>query len=686
MEEFNLRKYFFFARKNLITLIVAFFLVFIFAVYAYSTAPRIHQIKSLLQVQTGANSVMGYEDLLERSGTSLNISEQIELYKSRENKIEAINDLSLNVVIDNETLQSVKNKPFVVETLKTNFTDGLNKTFKVFVIFKKNSFDLFDEKSNLIIQDNSFENAVDIDGFYFNLRKKNETEIGKKYLLSILPDRYSIRLLKSFRAQKAYDSRSFIDRNNLIISTIAVEDISLGKDILNKMNSLFTKESIESKAEEARKSLNFIENRIDEIRNALQKSEDDLNEFKKLNVKFDLDLEAQANLEQISLLDEKITELEIMALGEELGLNTSNFAKNQIQNQIKLLNEQKNELEIRFSGLPEKQQEFLNLARDAELNRSIYTELLEKKLEFSIVEASTLGNVRVIDSAYYDTLVSPLLIRTFATYFAFGVLLLILYVVFMTTYFRRIELPTEIDEEYDDLQRMGVLLNEHEEGYEDSLESFGINAALNLEGKKVISIIGATKAVGKSFISNNLAKYFAESGKKVLLVDADFRRGDLHKTYNKKKNHSSFYEKFDTSDFENLKVQKNLYLVPRVSGSSVSASNILGSETFKKFINDASKTFDYVILDTPPILSLSHALILISLSDDYLFVARHRVTKFNEIEQTRNELKLTEFNNVKYVYNDFVKPTGLYYGHDYYAYKYFRNYKYYSYEKHDSET
>ena len=71
------------------------------------------------------------------------------------------------------------------------------------------------------------------------------------------------------------------------------------------MNELFTKESIESKAEEARKSLNFIENRINEIRNALQKSESDLNDFKKLNVKFDLDLEAQANLEQISLLDEE---------------------------------------------------------------------------------------------------------------------------------------------------------------------------------------------------------------------------------------------------------------------------------------------------------------------------------------------------------------------------------------------
>ena len=142
----------------------------------------------------------------------------------------------------------------------------------------------------------------------------------------------------------------------------------------------------------------------------------------------------------------KITELEIMALGEELGLNTSNFAKNQIQNQIKLLNDQKNELEVRFSGLPEKQQVFLNLARDVELNRSIYTELLEKKLEFSIVEASTLGNVRVIDSAYYDSLVSPLILRTFATFFAYGVILIILYIIFMTTYFRKIELPTEIDE------------------------------------------------------------------------------------------------------------------------------------------------------------------------------------------------------------------------------------------------
>ena len=130
-------------------------------------------------MQTGANSVMGYEDLLERSGTSLNISEQIELYKSRENKIEAINDLSLNVVIDNERMQSVRNKPFIVDNLKTNFNDGLNKTFKVYVIFKQNSFDLFDEKSNLIIEDNLFRNAVNVNGFLFNIRKKNETEIGK---------------------------------------------------------------------------------------------------------------------------------------------------------------------------------------------------------------------------------------------------------------------------------------------------------------------------------------------------------------------------------------------------------------------------------------------------------------------------------------------------------------------------
>ena len=115
--------------------------------------------------------------------------------------------------------------------------------------------------------------------------------------------------------------------------------------------------------------------------------------------------------------------------------------------------------------------------------------------------------LRVIDSAYYDSLVSPLILRTFATFFAYGVILIILYIIFMTTYFRKIELPTEIDEEFDDLDRMGVLLNQDAEGYEDSLEGFGINAALNLEGKKVISIIGATKAVGKSFVSTNLANY-----------------------------------------------------------------------------------------------------------------------------------------------------------------------------------
>ena len=110
-------------------------------------------------------------------------------------------------------------------------------------------------------------------------------------------------------------------------------------------------------------------------------------------------------------------------------------------------------------------------------------------------------------------------------------------------------------------------------------------------------------------------------------------------------------------------------------------SNILGSEVFKNLI-EASKYFDYVILEHSSNFIII-TLILISLSDDYLFVVRHRVTKFNEINQTIRELNVTDANNVKYIYNDFIKPSGLYYGYDYYAYKYFRNYEYYSYDKYD---
>ena len=54
------------------------------------------------------------------------------------------------------------------------------------------------KRATLIIEDNLFRNAVNVNGFLFNIRKKNETEIGKKYSLSILPDRYSIRLLREF--------------------------------------------------------------------------------------------------------------------------------------------------------------------------------------------------------------------------------------------------------------------------------------------------------------------------------------------------------------------------------------------------------------------------------------------------------------------------------------------------------
>lgn len=658
-------------------------IVFLLATYSYITSPRIYEVKSLIQVQNGANTAIGYQDILERGGSQLNITEQLELYKSRTNLLKTIKKLQLNVLVDNESLESIQNKPFNFIDLETRFISDLDKNRFFSIFLDEEHFTVVSDGGKIIADKFPYEKKINTDFFTFKLEVNENAEKLRSYNVSILSDSAAVKLLEALEVSKAYDSRSLLERNNLIYVSMLAEDRILSIDIINSMNDLFINQSIQAKAEEATKSLDFIESRISEIESALSEAESNLNEFKKRNANFDLDLEAKVKLDQLSLLDEKITEIEILALQESLKLNSSSSIEESLAQQIRLLQNQKQEIKDEFSLLPETQQEYLNLFREVELNRNVFTDLLQKKLEFSIVEASTLGNIRIIDEAYYNRRVSPSITRTYAGFISFGIFVSLLYLIIQTIYFRKIGLPSDIDSEFNSLNRIGVVVNDSSDGFEDAFDSVVTNLFIRLQENQANSFVvsGATKELGKTFCSILLAKYFAKRNKKVLLIDTDFRRGDIHSQLNIGKIDKEIFKK-ENFNYENLKVSENFYVCPRIKKSSEDHTNILSSNSFRDFLIKSKEHFDYVIVDTPPILSLSHALIVRQYVDTMLLVIRHQVTSVNEIDQVIKEMNILDTNEIDYIYNDFQKPKG-YYGYDYYAYKYYNQYQYYSYDKKD---
>src|SRR5699024_8632625 len=154
---------------------------------------------------------------------------------------------------------------------------------------------------------------------------------------------------------------------------------------------------------------------------------------------------------------------------------------------------------------------------------------------------------------------------------------------------------------------------------------------------KVISLSGPSPAVGKSFVSSNLAVVLAQAGQKVLLVDADLRKGRLHQYFGKHSDDKglsgylagrySLAEVTQTTEVENLNVITRGQIPPN-------PSELLIQPTLQKMMEVASEEYDIVLIDTPPILAVTDAAIVGQQVGTNLIVTRYGISTVKEVEQT----------------------------------------------------
>lgn len=164
--------------------------------------------------------------------------------------------------------------------------------------------------------------------------------------------------------------------------------------------------------------------------------------------------------------------------------------------------------------------------------------------------------------------------------------------------------------------------------------------------KKVMIVTSTVPGEGKSYVSANLAAAFAQIDKKVLIIDADMRKGRQYAIFNLRprpgiSNYLSgvvdqiFKDKKD--DIKNYIQEtevKNLYLI--TAGSvPPNPSELLVSNKMKKVIDDLSQIFDIIIFDVPPCLVVTDALILARLVDFSIIVAAQNYTKMDELNKAK---------------------------------------------------
>lgn len=219
----------------------------------------------------------------------------------------------------------------------------------------------------------------------------------------------------------------------------------------------------------------------------------------------------------------------------------------------------------------------------------------------------------------------------------------------------------------------------------DITEAFrNLKAAISVsvpkkEGGVAIMTTSAYPEDGKTTVTANLALMFALSDAKVILVDADIRKGRVAKYFKRKSAPGLSDYLSGQNSLEEVvhhsHVNENLSYIT-CGTHSPKPYELLESEEMKKLLDDLRKEYDYIIIDTPPVLLLSDALALAPIMDGTALVCRHQVSYISDISRALNTLNFAKANVLGVIVNDYKAPKTGKYGYGYGSYK---KYYYYSY-------
>lgn len=689
--------------------------------YAVLATP-VYLANALVQVEPKKNDMLGFSDLNSMLGGQSPSVTEIGIIKSRAVIGKTVDDLRLDIDVtpntfpliggflsrryrgDSET--SVAPPRFGLnsyawggERLEFNRLqlpkDLLGKKLTL-IAGEQQRFQLFDENDNLLAEGVAGE-AFANDGV--------EGQIA--HLLANPGTRFQVvrnpRIVTIQGYQDALDISEQGKESGIIRLALASSDAAEAVKILNKIASLYVEQNVRRTSAEAAQSLAFLQSQLPLVKRDLAKASDALNAYQTHGKTVNISLETQSVLGQSVALETRISELKMQQAELDRKFTKQHPAYRALMTQIGELTQQQKSLEGKVQDLPATQQELLNLTRDVEVASQIYTQLLNKSQELDIVRAGAVGNVRLIDTADVD-LTNPIkpkkpLIVLIAT--LLGAFVGVALVLLRKSLSRGLEGPEGIEQlglpvyasiPYSALQeeednkkgraRDGVdkpaYLLALRNPTDLSIESIrSLRTCLHFAGldstNNRIMISGPSPQVGKTFVSSNLAAVMALSGQRVVLIDADMRKGHLHKTLNTPISNglSDLLVKRCTLEQAINKVEvDNLHFISR-GQVPPNPSELLMHANFRELLAQLSERYDLVIIDTPPLLAVTDAAIVGREAGISLIVTRFGVNPAKEIELTIRRFAQNGIELKGAVFNGVEKRAASYYGGTgYYNYEY----------------
>lgn len=333
------------------------------------------------------------------------------------------------------------------------------------------------------------------------------------------------------------------------------DDPALISNILNSISQNYLAQNVARQAAQDAKSLEFLNQQLPKVRSDLDIAENKLNAYRQMKDSVDLSMEARSVLSQIVNVDNQLNELTFREAEISQLYKKEHPTYKALIEKRQILQEEKNKLNKKVSDMPTTQQEVLRLSRDVESGRAVYMQLLNRQQELSIAKSSAIGNVRIIDNAVTEPKpIKPKKLMIVAIGVFLG-LLVSVGLVLLNVFLRRgIESPEQLEDmgvnvyasvPVSERLTKNVGKNKRRKNESDALLAIENPADLAVEAirslrtslhfammeakNNVLMISGASPNAGKTFISTNLAAIIASTGKKILFIDADLRKGYVHK-------------------------------------------------------------------------------------------------------------------------------------------------------------
>ena len=718
------------AHKIFIGIIVAVFLI-LGSLYAFTRTP-LYESTALIEVQGSSSQASNLSALMNIGGAagaagfsaSASPSEvETSLLQSEYIMTDVINQLKLNINVQPHYLPffgkvyamlnannhhsfvtkllpsfswSVKDTLDITELSVPNYLEGTN--FRLVVDKAPGHYTVYSEKGEKLFQGSVGKKAVSSNAqFPISLTVSSLNALpGTSFIVTKNSTKTVMEnILSHFTiAEKG-------DRTGILELAYQSPNPDFSQQFLNAVLNVVVAKNIATKAEEAGKTLDFLKKQLPTVTQQLDSAESTLNSYRSESGNIDSQTEAEILLQQVVALQQEIEDMKLKKLQLLQSFTEQHPYVIAMSQQQAAVQEQLDNVEARLRELPQAVQEAANFQRDISVQGGIYTNVIQNMQQMEMLKASTVSTVRILTNASFAVLPvkskAPLIVLIsvmLGFFLAFGILLL------RQALMAKIEDPLAVEKALgistlaivpysryqvalmkkmrEAREKNSYLLSEFKPK-DVTVESLrGLRTSLRLAlleaDRKIISISGCSPGIGKSFLSSNLAKLFAELGSQVLLIDADMRKGHAYKILGADRSPGlAEYLKNTETSLEAVTQQlTNVNFIP-TGEYPADPTELLMRDKFHQLLDTAAEKYDVVLIDTPPILAVTDAALILKYTAINLLVVGSGKDQLREIQHAKSTLEKGGVKISGTVFNHLSESANKYGAGGHYNY-------YYSYE------